>query len=153
MDSDNESAASWDSSVEEDARLEDYQLMTEENISGIKQNNPAVTKFNVDGGDNFLQDWTSDDWEQLGRSISNNNHLRIVELENGVLDDEKMSYLFGGLTKSGTIKHLYLSNNGLSVDGVKPMLKFLQNSNNLDSLTVQQNSNIKSEGFSLLWRA
>jgi hypothetical protein len=150
MYSDDESITS---SLEEDIRLEVYNDFIEADISGIKRDNPKVTRLHIDGRDFWSDDWTGENWEQLGRSMSNNNFLQDVILEHGVLDDQKMSYLFGGLTKSGTMKNLDLSNNELSADGVRSMLQFLQDADNLDSLTVQYNRNIKSEGFSLLWRA
>ena len=46
-----------------------------------------------------------------------------------------------------------LSSNGLSADGLRRMVPFLKNANNLKQLYVSGNNNIQSEGFNVLFRA
>jgi len=95
---------------------------------------------------------TDEEWEELGRAISNNTHLTNVFLYDGALNDHKMSFLFGGLTRSSSIYDLRLFGNGFSVAGVRSMVPFLQNSINLKYLSLAGN-NIQSEGFNVLLRA
>jgi len=95
---------------------------------------------------------TDEEWEELGRDISNNTHLEALRLYDGALNVHKMSFLFRGLTRSSSINHLRLLNNGLSVAGMRSMVPFLQNSNKLTSLYLEDN-NIQSEGFNVLFRA
>jgi hypothetical protein len=99
---------------------------------------------------------TDEDWEQLGRDIANNTHLEDIMLCNGVLNDHKMSFLFGGLTRSSSIDGLHLANNGLSAAAIPSMVPFLQNANNLKYLDIggeETACNLQSEGFNILFRA
>jgi Ran GTPase-activating protein (RanGAP) involved in mRNA processing and transport len=52
---------------------------------------------------------------------------------------------------SSTIKEMVFCDNQLSVEGVRSMVPFLQNANNLTKLNLSD-SNIQSEGFNLLFR-
>lgn len=63
-----------------------------------------------------------------------------------------MTFLFRGLTRSSSINDLSLNSNRLSVDGLRSMVQFLQNANNLESLELDYN-NIQSEGFDVVVRA
>jgi hypothetical protein len=77
--------------------------------------------------------------------------LKELDLRYGALNDHKMSFLFRGLTRS-TIQEIGLDENGFSVAGVRCMVPFLTNSNNLTKLNLNSN-NIQSEGFNMLLRA
>ena len=72
-------------------------------------------------------------------------------LYDGALNDHQMSFLFRGLTRSSSIENMALYRNELSVTGVRCMVPFLQNADNLACL-VLDNNNIQSEGFNLLLR-
>ncbi|KAL7437140.1 hypothetical protein ACHAXM_005554 [Skeletonema potamos] len=74
---------------------------------------------------------TDEEWEAFGRDISNNTHLKELDLRYGALNDHKMSFLFRGLTRSSTIKEMVLYRNEFSVEGVRSMVPFVQNSNKL----------------------
>ena len=122
----------------------------------IRENDPNTTSLDIDEISaidiDFMLNMTDEDWEQLGRDISNNSYLKNVELYNEALNDRKMSFLFRGLTRSSSIKDMNLYNNGLSVGAVRSMVPFLQNANNLMELDLTDN-NFQSEGFNLLFRA
>jgi hypothetical protein len=92
------------------------------------------------------------DWYWLGSDISNNTHLENVTLGGVALGDHKTSYFFRGLTRSNTIKKMILYENGFSVAGVSSMVPFLQNSDSLNKLRLDDN-NIQSEGINVLFRA
>ena len=63
-----------------------------------------------------------------------------------------MKFLFRGLNRSSSIRNMSLYDNGFSVEVIRSMVPFLQNSNNLTNLDLDDN-NIQSEGFNLLCRA
>ena len=70
----------------------------------------------------------------------------------GALNDNKMSFLFRGLTESSSIERMQLCSNQVSAAGIRSMVPFLQNAANLVRLSLEDN-NIKSEGFNFLFRA
>jgi len=121
----------------------------ESGLDMMKRNDPRKTRISyVD-----IQHVTEEEsWEELGRDISNNTHLEIVELCAGALDEHKVSLLFRGLTRSSSIIELDLNDNGFSVPGVRSMVPFLENANNFTYLCVNDN-NIQSEGFNIMFRA
>jgi len=133
-----------DMSANEDDWLADLQ--------SIKDNDPDVDELVGKGHYNCIEHMTDEDWEQLGRDISNNTHLTSLYLNEGALNDRKISFFFRGLTRSGTIKYMHLVENELSAAGVRSMVPFVQNVSNLTNLELDDN-NIQSEGFNALMRA
>ena len=116
----------------------------------IKENNPSMTSFCADGDD--IQNITDDGWEELGRDISNNTHLKNVYLCACAIDDHKMSFLFEGLTRSSSIEYLELYSNQFQFRGVQSMVPFLQNADNLQYLDVSHNL-LQSRGFNVLFQS
>ncbi len=122
-----------------------------ERLQKIKANDPHMKKLVALSEDDVtnLQNMTDEAWEELGRDISNNTHLTEVEL-GGDINDQMMSCLFQGLTGSSSVIEMHLYENGLSI-GVRSMLTFLQNADNLTRLDLDDNT-IQSSGFNeLLW--
>jgi len=109
-----------------------------------------------------VSEWTEEAWELLGRDVAGNEYLREIKLtptaeyndraDTGVLNDQNMTSLFRGLTRSDSLREIDLRQNSFGVGGIQSMVPFLQASKNLRSLNILGN-NIKSEGFRLLWRA
>eukprot|EP00984_Skeletonema_dohrnii_P012769 scaffold5207_cov96-Skeletonema_dohrnii-CCMP3373.AAC.16 len=95
---------------------------------------------------------TDEDWEELGRDISNSTRLVSLNAGAGALNDHKMAFFFRGLTSSNSIRIMELYDNGLSVAGLQNMVPFLQHANNLKVLDLGSN-NLQSEGFNMLIRA
>ena len=123
-------------------------------LQKIKENDPNTTwlgAVNNDDDDMIEEDMTDEDWKELGRNIANNTHLSNVDL-GGNINDQIMSCLFQGLTRSSSMKDMQLYKNRLSVAGVRSMVPFLQNADNLTRLDLEDN-NIRSEGFNDLFRA
>eukprot|EP00984_Skeletonema_dohrnii_P013071 scaffold5383_cov152-Skeletonema_dohrnii-CCMP3373.AAC.6 len=151
MDSDDDSDR-FDNYNEDD---EDLWLF---DLQRIRENDPCKTElywkgaFDLFGEHNYVQNITDEDWEQIGHAISSNTHLASVRLDDGALNDQNMAFLFRGLTRSRSIKTTSLYANDFSVDGVRSMVPFLRNANNLRYLNVSC-SNIQSEGFNMLFRA
>jgi len=121
-------------------------------LQSIKDDDPDVTELAGNGHDNYIENMTDEGWEQLGRDISNNTHLTSLHLNEGALNDRKISFFFRGLTSSGTIKYMHLVENELSAAGVRSMVPFVQNVSDLTNLELDGN-NIQSEGFNALMRA
>ena len=131
-----------ESSVADEDRFKAY-------LQRVKDNNPHLKIFqgSMMGLSSSL---TNEGWEQIGKDVSNNTHLEIINLHTGVLNEHTMKSFFRGLTSSITIKNVNLSNNvGIRV---RSMVPFLQNTNCLRELDVSYNI-ISSEGFNVLLRA
>jgi hypothetical protein len=121
-------------------------------LQRVRQNDRDTTELQGDGSHERIQNMTDEEWEELGRTICNNTHLKELDLRHGAHNDHKMTFLFRGLTRSSSIKDMMLRDNELSVAGVQSMVPFLQNSNNLRELDLDGN-NIQSEGFNVLFQA
>jgi len=123
-------------------------------LQRIRENNPETTSLNenAEGEDNFIHNLSNEVWEQLGRDIANNIYFKSLVLYSGALNDQKMKFLFRGLTRSNIIRDMQLFENGFSVAGVRSMVPFLQNATNLNYLDLDDN-NIQSEGFNILFSA
>ena len=133
--------------------LEDYEWFAV--LRRIKENDPQQKVLGVHGDDNYYiisQNRTGMAWEEFGRDIAINTHLTELQLYGGALDDQSLSFLFRGLTRSSSIKCMGLQCNGLSAAAIQSMVPFLQNANNLTELELC-NNNIQSEGFNSLFRA
>ena len=118
----------------------------------IKENDPAITMLEEGGNYDYIQNMTDEEWEELGRDISKNTHLTKVELNHRALNNNRVSFLFRGLTRSSSMKGLQLDNNHLSTIGVRSIVPFLQNATNLTELNLSGNR-LQSEGFNFLLRA
>ena len=118
----------------------------------VRENYYTTTMLLGNGDDDHLNDMSDDDWEELGRDISKNTRLKTVLYRAGALNDHKLSFFFRGLTRSSSIRDIHLPENEISVAGVRSMVPFLQNANNLTDLYLHGND-IKSEGFNTLLRA
>ena len=151
MDSDSDNDPSGDDSSASTATL-----MIEEwwrdTLQMIGENDPQQKQLILIGNPNHAQDITDEEWEELGRDISNNTHLNRLDLCHGALNNNRMSCLFRGLTRSSCIKELGFYDNEFSLAGVQKMVPFLQGANSLTRLDLNGN-NIQSEGFNLLFRA
>ena len=129
----------------------------DERLQRIKENDPRV-KLLIEPTENFINDiqnMTDEEWEELGRDVSNNTHLTEVDLgqcDQGALNDHQISCLFRGLTRSSSLQNIAFYNNGLSAAGVRSMVPFLQNAHSLTALDLDQNY-FQSEGFNVLLRA
>ena len=154
MDSDSE--RSYHSSSHSDSSHNYYYQITSEkfqaNLPRIRDNDPRVKRLDGNGEFESVEDMTDDEWEELGRDISNNTHLKKVGLYEYALNDHQMHFLFQGLTRSSSIKELTLKFNDLSAAAVRCMVPFLQSANNLVRLDLSGNV-FQSEGFNLLLRA
>eukprot|EP00985_Skeletonema_marinoi_P021045 scaffold12694_cov141-Skeletonema_marinoi.AAC.3 len=122
------------------------------NLEGIKDNDPETTELSGSGDENYIQNMADEGWEGLGRDIASNTHLRELSLYRRALNDQKLSCLFRKLTRSSSIADVSFSDDELSAVGLRSMVPFLQNANNLTALDLEGN-NIQSEGFNMLFRA
>ncbi|KAK1746130.1 leucine-rich repeat protein [Skeletonema marinoi] len=119
----------------------------------VKGNDPTLTELRMCGELNVRYlNMNNYGLERLGEVIAGNNHLVELCFDDGSLDDQKMSSLFRGLTRSSSIKDMNFDANGLTVVGVRSMVPFLQNSNNLLRLNLNDN-NLQSGGFNELFHA
>ena len=118
-------------------------------ILDIIFNNPRTTELGEIDCD-CVHSISDENLEQFGSAIAKNTHLTGVDL--GGFSDHRMSLLFLGLTRSSSIKEMVLHYSEFSVAGVRSMVPFLQNSNNLMELNLSE-TNIQSEGFNLLFQA
>ena len=145
FDSDDEPSDSDDSS----ASMEEMLLNA---LQMIKENEPQLKELIWSSNYDYIQNMTDEEWEELGRDIANNTHLTKVELNHRALNNNRVSFLFRGLTRSSSMKELQLDNNYLDTIGVRSIVPFLQNATNLTELDLSGNS-LQSEGFNFLLRA
>ena len=129
---------------------EEEEISWYETLQRIKRNDSCVDIIDPVGDD--IQNMTGEELEELGKDIADNIHLVDVNLSLGALNDHRTSIFFRGLTKSNSIRFMLLYDNGLSVEGIRSMVPFLQNTNNLTFLDLSDN-NLQSEGFNVLLRA
>ena len=157
MESDNESessigsgGSSRDYESESDSSEEDMTMNEKFNrdLQPVKDNDPNVTELVGYGDNERIQNFTDEEWVEIGRALSKNTHLDTLHLSDGALNDHKMSLLFRGLTINSSIKKLYLHENGFRT-GITSMMTFLQNASNLVTLDLDYNS-IQSEEFNFL---
>jgi hypothetical protein len=139
-------------SASADARVKILGWLTDLTRTRIKGNDPQQKSLTHDGNTEYIESMADEEWEELGRDIANNTNLEDVNLNEGTLNDQSMTFLFRGLTRSSSIFRLELHNNGLSIDGVRSMVPFLQNSNRLRFLNLDYNY-LHSESFKVLFHA
>ena len=88
-------------------------------------------------------------WQLLGRYISNNIHLKRVRLD-GCTTDHNMALIFSELTSSSSLEALQIgmfASSEFSINGIRCMVPFLQNSPQLKNLYMGYNNNINTECF------
>jgi len=140
-----------DSSSE--ASIDEYEEGWLADVERIREDDPSTTILEVSSGEHdFIQNMADEDWEELGHAISGNTHLSCLDLYGGALNDHTMSSLFRGLTRSISIGEMRLYENEISAVGMRSMVPFLQNADNLEYLDLD-NNNLASNGFNTLFRA
>ena len=137
-------------SDEDNSSLESWEHF-DRDLPRARNNDPNVYNLNARGNYHTIMNMTDDDWEDIGRDISNNTHLEILCLS-GSLNDRTALFFFRGLTGSRSIAHFDLKDNEFSSAVVRAMDQFLQNAPELEQLELEGN-NIGSEGFNLLMRS
>mmetsp|Transcript_34446 Transcript_34446/g.50728 ORF Transcript_34446/g.50728 Transcript_34446/m.50728 type:complete len:458 (+) Transcript_34446:213-1586(+) len=118
-------------------------------MEAVHRNGPYVTELEGSGGDNWIQSMSNEDWEQLGRGVSNHTHLESLRISEGALNDQRVAFFFRGLMRSSSISEMHLYENEIGVAGVQSMVPFLQSAANLRWLNLDD-TNLQSEGFNLL---
>ena len=143
---------SHDDFVENDVVwLNDEQLFVRDS-QRVGDNDPRTTKLYGDGDEDFVQNMTDDDWEQLGRNVANNSHLK--ELFFVALNDDRASSFFRGLREfNSSIEYLFLPNCELSAAGVRGMVPCFHYLEKLQKLVLANNDGIGSDGFNILLRS
>ena len=131
-----------------------YEDNTAAQVLAIMLNDPRTTELVASDYDwDYISNMPLEFWEKIGRAIANNIHLRKVQLTWSYLNDETMPFLFRGLTGSNNIEDMVFHTNDITSAGVRTMLPFLQNANNLTYLNLRGNEYVGSEGFNMLFRA
>lgn len=133
-------------------RANEYQS-AREIFRRLKENDPTLTGIGMAQVADYVR--TITDWEQLGEIIACNSQIQVLHFLNSrsfVADEQTIVSCFRGLTKSNSIDSVSFWSNRLSAVGMRSMVPFLQNANNLQSLDPQ-GTGIESEGFNILIRA
>lgn len=122
-------------------------------VERIKNNVRYQTYFS------WFTSWPSADtlsdaaWELLGSYISGNIYMEALTLtarDEIMLDEGKISALFGGLTASRSLKNVALVGQDFGPDGIRSMMPFLRNCPNLTNFHLGDNGNIDAECLDLL---
>ncbi len=119
-----------------------------DNLQRVKDNDPNKTTFYIfeTATGEYAQNMTEDDWEEIGLDINNNTHLRDLSFSASI-NNQKMIALFRGLTRSNSIEIINLRGNGFNLEGLRSMVPFLQNVNNLKELDVSKRALIHCSGL------
>ena len=155
-----ESSSSSSSSSSEEDEDEEYRQAfgrdastrrRRKKILAIRKNYHHITDLSCLGYRPF-QNLTDSACELLGRYISNNTHLKEIDLGDGeaTANINQLSALFRGLTKSSSVETLNLD---IMLGVIQVMVPFLGNSSKLTEITLAGNRNINTEGFELLVNA
>ena len=121
-------------------------------LISLKEYN-SVTDLGLSGHYDFMDNITGEEWEEIGRDISNNTLLGNIYFEAHVLCDGGMSSLFRGLTRSSSIRSMIFdSEAAIGPNEIRSMMPFLQNATSLMNLNFYC-TYVTPEGFSLLLRA
>ena len=89
-------------------------------------------------------------WELLCRYITDNTHLRIIDLADCGLTDQKIVFLFKALISSSSIEEFDIRGNSFGIEGLRCMVPFLKNSPGLSKLHFDNNSKFDNYCFELL---
>ena len=120
-------------------------------VNAIRNNDANTTELNLDYMD--ADNLSHLAWELLGQYISNNTHVKEVDLETCHITDAKMTLLFSRLRQSASLEIINLGNNFISTEGVRSMLPFLENTPKLRELYLDKNANVNTECFDMLMSA
>jgi len=119
-------------------------------ITQLGDNDPEVYDFTLNYFDmNALSDLAL---EQLGRFITDNDHLKRFTLGSPALTDARMSLLCRTMLRARSLNALRIhGGNNLGLNGIQSMVPFLKNSQNITNLTIGRlGENINSECFGLI---
>ena len=101
MEYDDDSDPFFDENSSSEASLgEDEEWLAD--LQRIKEDNPRTTTLSWRGENNYIQNMTDEEWEEIGSDIAN-NHQECLYICDGALNDHKLSCLFRALTRSNTI--------------------------------------------------
>ena len=135
-----------------DMELDDEEADFERKLLRIKRDDSRVCEFHLYGEEYYTNNLSHEQWEQIGRDISNNTCIYRIELCDRAINNNRLESMCRGLTKSTSISTLLLENNDLSTSAARSLVPLFQNSNDLETLSLEGN-NFQSEGFNILTRA
>ena len=121
-------------------------------INDIRNNNPDNTGFSLRY--QYVSQFSDLALELIGRYIASNTHLKEINLSNFSLNDSTISNIFRRLSQGHQVlEELHLIENQIGPNGIRSMVPFLKNSQQLSNLDLSCNRNIKTEGFEVLINA
>ena len=71
---------SFFSSSHDDSSVNSEEELSSLTLPRIRQNNPYTKELNGSGDYHLIQNFTDEEWEELGRDLSNNTHLKELSL-------------------------------------------------------------------------
>jgi len=119
-------------------------------INRIRTNDPETDKLFVDWRD--ATKFSDLAWRLIGRYIANNTHLKNITITKS-LCDSKASMLFSELGGSSSLKTLNLCASPFGTTGVRSMVPFLQNCQNLSNIDLSYSNHINTAAFEVLVNA
>ena len=91
-------------------------------VTAIRNNDANTTELSLDYRCQHLSDLA---WELLGQYISNNTHVREVDLQDCRITDANMTLLFSRLRHSSSLEIINLGNNYIGTEGIRSMVPFI----------------------------
>ena len=119
-------------------------------INRIRTNDPETDKLFVEWRD--ATKFSDLAWRLLGRYIAKNTHLKNITITNS-LCDSKASMLFSELGGSSSLKTLNLCASPFGTTGVRSMVPFLQNCQDLSNIDLSYSNHINTAAFEVLVNA
>lgn len=122
-------------------------------VKRIRNNDPDLCRLSLDRRDSYILSDRA--WGLIGRYIANNNYLKSIYIYSS-LCDSKASKLFDALAGGGnrsSLKVINLRENNFGIAGVRRLVPFLQNCQNLSEINLSANNNIDTAVFEVLANA
>ena len=86
--------------------------------------NRHVDQLRAFGNYEIFENMSNEQWRDLGSLLSNYKPLISLSLTDGTLNDQRMMFLFGGLTASHSINYLSICDNRLSSVAMRSIVPF-----------------------------
>ena len=123
MDRDSDDQSGSEDDAFDDDSVDSWDLTDEgrfiRNLRRVRNNDSSIKYLCGWGNYDIIQNMTNEGWEDLGHVISSNNtYLKELNIVHGALDDETLSSLFRGLSRSSSIVFMDLSSNEFSAAGL-----------------------------------
>ena len=97
-----------DSDSSDSSGPEDWSFAALTRLKSLHESYPYLNTIQFEGDLRDFQNMTNANWKVLGKYIANKRNLDMVRLNDGALNDLRMTFLFQGWTRGNNIEELNL---------------------------------------------